>query len=337
MAEMSCPSCGNPVQVADADAERPARCPHCGQALPAPPASRAADAGQIPTALPVAQPSPSGALDRRLRERIQRRRRQKAAEEPVIDPEAAERARRKKVLYAREGVPLEPPTPAAIRQPRPPPWNPFGAAGLPVHACRFRVRVRPWVFRGFGRDNWIWRAPDELIVDAEGLRLRRAGGKRGHRFAIDWNDLSELKDALREKQRFSAAFIDEHGVAPLRVTIKDGPVDTLIRLFEACPSAVRGWRCPVCAGEVSSGVCTLCGRKLAREYRRRGLRRVGIGLALLGMAAVGVLVRLLTGAYFFFGVAICFSISGFGVFFSGLWAAVFGTRSWQDVPGAGRK
>jgi uncharacterized membrane protein len=104
---------------------------------------------------------------------------------------------------------------------------------------------------------------------------------------VTWNDLRELKNKLRESQRFVANFGRNDLV--LTVKLKEENEDRLLALaslFDQLPPETSSLRCPACSGPVVNNVCRDCGKSYTTEQRRKGFALLLAGIVLIGTGII---------------------------------------------------
>lgn len=151
---------------------------------------------------------------------------------------------------------------------------------FPMEPLIFKVAL--WSGRRLG--------PGELEVNKSGMFLRskwKSSLPPDGKINVAWNDLRELKNKLRERQRFVANF----GMNDLVLTVilkeeTEARIVALATLFDNLPSETFSLRCPACSGPVVDNVCRDCGKSYTTEQRRKGFALLFAGIALTGTGII---------------------------------------------------
>lgn len=264
MAETVCSKCKRPVP------DGMGSCLWCGTVVPsevpAPPKPRA-PAAHVPP------PPPPGARPGGTRARVEG----KALCPVCMNSFAADE------LVESSGQRVCPACAGSKAAAAPPPGTP--AAGGTRHASPVRepgdrmtlqVKVTNATIAGsIDPSNAQWEGKGELELSEASLVLRMTGMLTGkQQAALPWEDVRELKNELRTKNRFDVR------VSGALVRIKVQPADAprLARVFERLPPEVGGEKCPKCGGLSMHGVCRSCGARPADARRMAGLGTLALGI-----------------------------------------------------------
>lgn len=145
-----------------------------------------------------------------------------------------------------------------------------------------------------GNKGW----PMILEVDSNGLRLKTK--KNGTVFSnLKWGEMRELQNQLREKGwfayygnfyslNFKGTKTIGQGTGKIRLALEGDRAqwEKVAVIFDQLPPEAGARKCAACSGPVIDGVCRNCGKSFRAVHRQRGMKLIGLGIALGALGAI---------------------------------------------------